>query len=149
MRDKFSIAIFRNARSWRGEGVRAEFSDWTMPVRHFFHPCVLAFLALAVTVGGWGYGYKLSQYLQHSDVTKASHTRMWVDHRDDSFGAPVYQQHSVDKFQSAQFARTCLPRLPHLSRELVFAAPIQSRVLTFVSPLYPLRAPPAFHSSLA
>jgi len=121
---------------------------WSLAVQQFFRPCVLAFLALAVTVGGWGYGYKLSQYLDHSDVTRASHTRMWVDHRDDSFQTRAHQQRSTSRFQSSQFAAIGVLRVPHLSRGLVLTVPIQSRILKFVAPLHPLRAPPSL-SSLA
>lgn len=123
--------------------------NWSLAVRQFFRPCVLTFLALAVTVGGWGYGYKLSQYLQHSDVKMASHTRMWVDHRDDSFGFQNHQQHRENKLLSPQFAAVGVPQYSNFSRELVFADPLQSRILTFVSPLHPLRAPPISVSQLA
>ena len=72
--------------------IGARVSKLHVAVRQFFRPYVLAFLALAIAVGGNGYGYKLSQYFQHSEVSKASATRMWVDHRDDSSitaGAPA------------------------------------------------------------
>jgi hypothetical protein len=145
LHDDLPIAVAPAAKDRRDVAV-----TWSMAVRQFFRPWVLAFLALALVVGGWGYGYKLSQYLHHSDVSKASATRMWVDHRDDSFEVRAHhQQHNPHKFRSSQFSGAGLPRLPHLSRELVFAAPIQSRILTFVSPLHPLRAPPTSISSLA
>jgi hypothetical protein len=121
----------------------------SMAVRQFFRPCVLAVLALAVVVGGGGYGYKLSQYRHLSRVTRPSATRMWVEHRDDSFGAPLHHQHQPRRLLSSQFFALIVPQLPLLSRHPVSAAPVQSRILTFVSPLHPLRAPPSFLSALA
>ena len=144
MHDEFAIAIARNAGDRRNSAVA-----WSMALRQFFRPCVLAFLALAVAVGGWGYGYKLSQYLTHSDLSRASSTRLWVEHRDDGSEVRAHQQHSPDKLQCSQFSGISSPRVPHLSRELVFAEPTESRILTFVSPLHPLRAPPTVTFSLA
>ena len=143
MYDNFPIAI-APAKDRRSSAM-----TWRVAVRQFFRPCVLAFLALAVTVGGWGYGYKLSQYLLHSDVSKASHTRMWVDHRDDSFEAQTQRQHSPHKLENSQFSGVVFSQLPHFSHQSVCAAPLQSRILTFVSPLHPLRAPPISLVSLA
>jgi hypothetical protein len=144
LHDEFAIAIARNAGDRRNSAVA-----WSMALRQFFKPCVLAFLALAVAVGGWGYGYKLSQYLTHSDLSRASSTRLWVEHRDDASDIRAHQQHSPDKIQAPLFAGLSTPPVPHLSRELVFAEPTQSRILTFVSPLHPLRAPPTVTFSLA
>lgn len=115
-------------------------------LRQFFRPCVLSVLALAVTVGGWGYGYKLSQYLHRSHLSTPSATRMWVEHRDDSFEAPDHHQHQLHKLLVSQFFRLSASQLPNFSHEPVFTHPLQSRVLTFVSPLHPLRAPPTFLS---
>ncbi len=79
-----SIAARPEAQVKRQELVAAHDGGESVAVRQFFRPYVLAFLALAIAVGGNGYGYKLAQYFQHSEASKASATRMWVDHRDDS-----------------------------------------------------------------
>jgi len=142
--DNSPVAVALNAKGCRNSAM-----NWSLAVRQFFRPCVLAFLALAVTVGGWSYGYKLSQYLQHSDVSRASHTRMWVEHRDDSVDVQPHQQNGEHKLQNLLCAADGFGQLPHLSRKLVYADPLKSRILTFVSPLHPLRAPPISLSSLA
>lgn len=136
MHDILTIAIISDPKE-RSSAMATR----SMALRQFFRPCVLAFLALALAVGGWGYGYKLSQYLHHSDVSKASATRMWVEHRDDSLELPDHhrQQHEI---LSPQFFCVTVPTLAPRSRSLVFALPVQSHTLTFVSPLHPLRAPP-------
>ncbi len=143
MRGNFPIANASAAHEPRTVAV-----SWSLAVRQFFRPSVLACLALAITVGGWGYGYKLSQYLLHTDVTKASHTRMWVDHRDDSFKAGSHAHRPQTLPASGSFDLSTF-QTPPLARELVFSTPLQSRILTFVSPLHPLRAPPISYSSLA
>ena len=138
MHDESPIAIALNAEERRGGAM-----VWSPAVRQFFRPCVLAFFALAVAVGSWGYGYKLLRYLAHSDVSRASTTRMWVEHRDDASELRAHQPHSPHKLQSPRFSGVVAPQIPHLSREVVLAEPKQSRILTFVSPLHPLRAPPS------
>jgi hypothetical protein len=115
---------------------------WSMAVRQFFRPHVLAFLALAVTVGGWCYGYKLSQYLPHSDITKASHTRVWAGQRDDSSKLQSHLQIDTHKLHNSSLAEIGFLRLPGTFRKPAFADPARPRILTFVSPLHPLRAPP-------
>jgi hypothetical protein len=140
----FSIAVAPNAKVQRSHAV-----PWSTAVRQFFHPWVLALLTLAMAIGCSGYGYKLSQYMRHSEVTKPSATRMWVEHREDSHEALAHQQQQPHKLLSPQFFAVAVLAFPQISRELVFAAPIQSRILTFVSPLHPLRAPPISLSSLA
>ena len=149
MQGHFSIAVALKAKDRRSGVARAETPPLSRAVRQFFRPCVLAFLALAVTVGGWGYGSKLSQYLRHSDFSKPYATRMWVEHRDDSFAVPARDQHQPHKLLASQFCAPSILLLPRFSRERVFAVPVPSRTLTLVSPLHPLRAPPIFLSSLA
>ena len=117
-------------------------------LRQFFRPGVLAYLILALTVGGWSYGYKLSQYLLHPDVSRASHTRMWVEHRDDSLKAASHS-HRPHTLPISQTFDLSICQFPPLASELASSRPLQSRILTFVSPLHPLRAPPVSHSSMA
>jgi hypothetical protein len=121
----------------------------SLAVRQFFQPSVLSVFALALFVGGWSYGRKLSHYLHNSDLTRASTTRMWVDHRNDSIAAPVQQHHqTLHQFLTPQFLVVAVPPLPHFSRRHVIAEPVQSHTAIFISPLHPLRAPP-ISSSLA
>jgi hypothetical protein len=93
--DEFQIATRSLAPIERTAAASARDSEMHGWVKQFFHPYVLAFLALALSVGGSGYGYKLSQYFQHSGVTKASPTRMWVEHRDESVAIHYFFAYSL------------------------------------------------------
>lgn len=125
--------------------------DVKWAIRQFFRPHVLSFLALAIAVGGWGYGYKLSRYLDRPDVSKASATRMLVEHRDDGFKTLSHHSAGTDKPLDSQVFLASIPRLPHLyfSRDLVVAPAAPVRISDRVSPLYSFRAPPASRSLLA
>lgn len=134
------------AQSERPIVMSAESSGFEHAVRQFFRPYVLACLAVALAVGGWGYGYKLTQYLQHFGATKASATRMWVEHRDEGLAAPIAKVAKPHKlFGAACFALT-IPPVPHFSRDLVVTPPVPSRITIFVSAHNPLRAPPTLNS---
>ena len=132
----------------RNERQQSYLPDSGIPafVRQFFHPYVLAFLALALTVGGYGYGYKLSQYFQHSGVSKASPTRMWVDHRDQSV-IPQAQHHvKPQRIRGLTFFALSAPQVLRLSRDHVVIKPAPARVALFLSWHIPFRAPPSLHS---
>ncbi len=148
MFDEFPIAAGSVARNERQQSYLPDSGIPTF-VRQFFHPYVLAFLALALTVGGYGYGYKLSQYFQHSGVSKASPTRMWVEHRDEF--AAVQAQHHVkpQRIPGLTLFAISAPRVPRLSRDHVVITPAPARVALFLFSHIPFRAPPSLHSSLA
>lgn len=122
-----------------------------LAIRQFFQPCVLSFLALAIAVGGWGYGYKLSRYLVHSDVSRASATRMLVEHRDDGFQLLSHDNILIDKPLDSHDFFGSIPRLPqfYFSRDLVLAPDAPVRITDIISPLVSFRAPPASRSLLA
>ena len=120
-----------------------------MAIRQLFRPYVLAFLALALAVGGWSYGYKLSQYLHHPEVSKASATRMWVDHRDDATRAPAQGQSQPRQIPGSALVALFSPLLPRLSRDHALTTPAPTRVAFILAALIPFRAPPSLHSSLA
>lgn len=119
-----------------------------LAIRQLFRPYVLAFLALAVAVGGWSYGYKLSQYLHHSAVSRASATRMWVEHRDDSTLVPVPHRQPQQSPDST-LAALSTPLLPRLSRDHAVTTPAPMRAAFILTALIPFRAPPALLPSLA
>lgn len=150
MHDEQPIAAGPEAQGKRQELLTAHASGLNVAVRQLFRPYVLAFLALAIAVGGNGYGYKLAQYLQHSEASKASATRMWVDHRDDSSSTASKQNtrpQRVSAFElSALFA---LQQLPRLSRDHAVTTPAPARLANIISSHIPSRAPPALNSSLA
>lgn len=110
-------------------------------ILHFLEPGVLPVLAMALIVGGWSYGLKLSHYL-NTGVTKASTTRMWVDHRNDS-AAPVAHHQVEQKFLTPQLsALAAMPALHFSWQQLLASESAPAHVTEFVSPLHPLRAPP-------
>lgn len=118
-------------------------------LRQFFHPCVLAFLALALAVGASGYGYKLSHYFQHAGVSKASPTHMWVDHRDESVGPLAKHNIKPLRIPGLTFFAAAALELPRHSRDHVVITPAPARVALFLSSHIPFRAPPSLHSSQA
>ena len=108
MHDEFPIAARPEAQDERPKLMIVRGSKTDIAVRQFFRPYVLAFLALAIAVGANGYGYKLAQYFHHSEVSKASATRMWVDHRDDSSVTVAHQQTRPQRISAFRaFPRFC------------------------------------------
>lgn len=150
MHDEQSIAARPEAQVKRQELVAAHDGGVSVAVRQFFRPYVLAFLALAIAVGGNGYGYKLAQYLQHSEASKASATRMWVDHRDDS-SSTASQRHTRTQRVSAfeLFALFAPQQLPRVSRDHALTTPAPARIAFIISSHIPFRAPPTLDPSLA
>lgn len=121
----------------------AKFSALKLAILQLLEPGVLPVLAMALMVGGWSYGLKLSHYVQHSQVTKASTTRMWLDQRNEATAAPAAQGHVEHRFLTPQLWVLAAPqRLPHFLRQQIIAEPASVRINAFVSPLHPLRAPP-------
>lgn len=118
-------------------------------VRQFFRPYVLVFLALALAVGCNGYGNKLAQYFQHSRVSKASATRMWVDHRDDSSVTVAHQPTRPQRISAFELFLVFAPQVPRLSRDHALTTPAPARAAIVISSHIPFRAPPAIQSSLA
>ncbi|MGA8739628.1 MAG: hypothetical protein WB561_00415 [Terracidiphilus sp.] len=150
MHDDQFIAAGLEAQAGRPELVAAHDGGVNVAVRQLFRPYVLAFLALAIAVGGNGYGYKLAQYFQHSEASKASATRMWVDHRDDS-SSTASQQHTRPQRVSAfeLFVLSGQRQFPRLSRDHAVTTPAPASVANIISSYIPFRAPPALDSSLA
>ena len=142
MRETFPIADPTNSAPLRCRSERASLYALKSAILQFLQPGVLPVLALALVVGGWSYGLKLSHYFHHTDVTKASTTRMWLDHRNDGTIAPVLHHYNPVKFLTPQISFVSVPPLPHFSRERIVAGPAPARIIEFVSPLHPLRAPP-------
>ncbi len=111
-------------------------------VRQFFRPYVLAFLSLAVIVGGWSYGYKLSQYLQHPEVSRASVTRILVEHRNDSVVVASDHRIPPGKLQRLALLTDVTPRVSHQQHDLILSESAPAREAFTFSSLIPFRAPP-------
>lgn len=149
LHDEFSIATGSPQQSHRPSRIIASDSEILVAVRQFFQPYVLAFVALSIAVGGWSYGYKLSQYLQHSEVSRASATRMWVDHRDQSVAVPAQHDTGPRRISGLALFALSAPQLPRLWRDHAVAPQVPARVTLIISSHIPLRAPPATPSSMA
>jgi hypothetical protein len=121
----------------------AKLAALKLAILQFLEPGVLPVLAMALIVGGWSYGLKLSHYVHHSKVTKASTTRMWLDQRNEATVAPVPQRQVEHKFVTPQLWVLSVPQQqPKLLHEEIIAESASVRINAFVSPLHLLRAPP-------
>lgn len=149
MHDEFPIAARPEAQDERPKLMIVRGSKTDIAVRQFFRPYVLAFLALAIAVGANGYGYKLAQYFHHSEVSKASATRMWVDHRDDSSVTVAHQQTRPQRISAFELFLVFAPQVPRLTRDHALTTPAPARAAFVVSSHIPFRAPPSIQSSLA
>ena len=123
-------------------------SELQIASRQFFHPYVLGFLALALAVGASGYGYKLSHYFQIAGVSKASPTRMWVDHRDESAGTQAQHLTKPQRIPGLALFDSPAPQVLRLSRDHVVITPAPARVAVIISSHIPFRAPPSLHPSV-
>jgi hypothetical protein len=126
----------------------AKLAALKLAILQFLEPGVLPVLAMALIVGGWSYGLKLSHYVHHSKVTKASTTRMWLDQRNEATAAaPVPQRQVEHKFVTPQLWVLSVPQQqPKLLHEEIIAESASVRINAFVSPLHLLRAPPLSRS---
>ena len=136
----FPIADTHNSKR---SHVTAKLSALKLAILQFLEPGVLPVLVMALIVGGWSYGLKLSHYVHHSKVTKASTTRMWLDQRNEATVAPVPQRQVEHKFVTPQLWALSVPQQqPKLLHEEIIAEYASVRINAFVSPLHLLRAPP-------
>lgn len=145
----FPIAKAQNVQVERLESTVDNGSEVDVAVRQFFRPYVLTLLALAVAFGGWSYGYALCRYLSHSEVTRASLTRAWVEHRE---GLSVVDSHQlIPPPRLVELALACGLDLhvAHRTPELVLDQPAPARAAYLFSSLIPFRAPPSTNPSLA
>lgn len=137
-----SITTTSEAQVERRQLVVDSGSEVDLAVRQFFRPYVLAFLSLAVIVGGWSYGYKLSQYLQHPEVSRASVTRILVEHRNDSVVVSSDHRIPPGKLQGLALLTAATPRVSHQQRDLILSESAPAREAFIFSSLIPFRAPP-------
>lgn len=124
-------------------------SETEVAIRQFLRPRVLILLSLAVIYAGFIYGYKLSQYQQHPEVTRASLTRAWVDHRNDSIAAVSRQQVLPAKLLGLVLVTTAALRIAHRTPDLILDESAPARKAFLFSSLIPLRAPPSTNPFLA
>jgi hypothetical protein len=140
--DASSIAATLGAQDERAKPVVGSDSKVDVAVRQFFRPYVLRLVALVIIVGGWSYGYKLSQYLQHPEVSRASVTRILVEHRDDSVAVSSDHRIPSGKLQGLALLTDAAPRLSHQFRDQILSETAPAREAFIFSSLIPFRAPP-------
>jgi hypothetical protein len=149
----FSIAKTRNGQPEtqvdRQRVMAGRTGKFEVAVRQFFQPRVLFLLSLAIIWAGFIYGYKLSQYQQHPEVTKASLARAWVDHRNDSIGSVPHQQIRPAKLLSLVLVTSAALRISHRAPDFVLDQPAPAREAFLFSSLIPFRAPPSTTPSQA
>ena len=110
-------------------GAVHEHSTRRAAIRQFFQPKVLAFLGLALAVGGWAYGNKLSHYYHLFGVGKASSARIWVDHRDDVSQKQVQQGDDAQRVLAALVLAASEPKVPQFTARFIATAPEPSSPL--------------------
>lgn len=145
----FSIADTRSAQVERRGAVAGRGSEVDTAVRQFFRPYVLAFLSLAFLFGGFSYGYKLAQYLQHSELTRASLTRAYLDNRNDSAGVVSHAQAPEGKLLALALVAAATMRIAQRTPDLILEESAPAREAFLFSSLIPFRAPPITNPSLA
>ncbi|MGC1424040.1 MAG: hypothetical protein WA354_08940 [Terracidiphilus sp.] len=149
MQDEFPIATGQKAQIQPLGQTSGRELGLPVPVRQFFRPCVLAFLALAIAIGANGYGHKLSQYFNQTQISKASGTRMWVEHRDDFSSTVAQPKTRPQRISGFALLALSTPRLARLSRDHAVINPAPARITFIISSHIPFRAPPSLHPSLA
>jgi hypothetical protein len=145
----FSIAKTQNAQVERQGMMAGNDSAVGVAVRQFFRPSVLALLALAVVFGGFSYGYKLAQYMQHSEVTRATLTRAWLEDRSASVAVVSHAQADPGKLLGLALVAAALLRMAHRTPDIFFDEAAPTREAFHSSSLIPFRAPPISNPSLA
>ena len=131
--------------------VQRRASDFDVAVHQFLRPRVLLLFSLAIIWAGFIYGYKLSQYRPHPEVTRVSLARAWVDHRNDSIGIVPHQQTRPTRLLSLALITTAALALQvaHRTPDLILDEPAPVREAFLFSSLIPFRAPPSTNPSRA
>ena len=147
----FSIAKSEIGQDERRNLMAKRASDFDVAVQQFLRPQVLILLTLAIIWAGFIYGYKLSQYRPHPEVTKASLARAWVDHRNDSINIVSHHQVRPAKLLPLALltATVVALRVARRTPDLVVDQPAPAREAFLFSSLIPFRAPPSTNPSQA
>ena len=121
-----------------------EASDWIKS----FKPCTLGFIALALAVVIWGYGYKLSLYFTTPDTDEIPAAKLWIEHRNGySVEFRAYIDRQLLRDQHWHSTSILLARLqPNFASiwSPFVPADLSAAALTSFHPGAQLRAPPSF-----
>lgn len=121
--------------------------------RRIFKPCTLGFIALALAVVVWGYGYKLSlYYTAPNSQDEIPAAKLWIEHRNGysvEFQVRMERQLLRDQHwhSTSLLVTRLLPDLISIWSPFVPAVP-PAAVLIFLHSEARLRAPPASFSAL-
>jgi hypothetical protein len=112
--------------------------------RRASRPWALGLIGLAIAVALWGFGYKLSRYSLHSDISsRASFAKLWDKHQDSAQvaeNAKLTPQSHPGLETQAIFA--LLQDTPELERPAGCHSEESKLILLWSSSLLPLRSPP-------
>ncbi len=126
------------------EEAASAFSRW----RQTFRPTALGFIALALAVVIWGYGYKLSLYFTAPDSQdEIPAAKLWIEHRNGysvEFRVTAERQFLRDQHwhSTSMLATAQLPDLVSIWSAFVPAVP-PAAALAFFHSGAQLRAPPS------
>jgi hypothetical protein len=120
-------------------------SGWSLSHRRF-RPWALVFIGLSLSVILWGFGYKLSRYSPHSDVSsRALLAKLWDKHQDVT-QITAAAEASAQAPQSEVVLHSALPLLsqpPTLGQWLFLNLDECKRIPVSFQPVVPLRSPPS------
>jgi hypothetical protein len=110
----------------------------------FFRPCVLGFVALAIAVALWGYGYKLSLYRQQDHVTQIPVAKLWIEHRGAATEAAVSRLRAqVNVFPVCLLLPIPAVQMPGKQNEPGGFQSTETSGIAIPEYLLPFRSPPA------
>lgn len=113
--------------------------------RRFFRPWALGFIALAISVALWGYGYRISRYKPHPEPSSRTLlVKMWDKHQDLTQVAGATNPSVQPHFQLELHAALLLLRLPLARTEWASYLPDGcKRIPALFRAVVPLRSPPS------
>lgn len=120
------------------------------PWKQIFRPCALGFIGLAIVVGLWGYGYKLSLYHRHDQhATRVSVAKLWIEPRHASLVPASKTKANSHVFPGSQALSLPVQNVPNLKRAVASTLPRVSRDVAYLDLLIPSRSPPSLRFCLA
>jgi hypothetical protein len=124
----------------------ARYPSW----RQIMKPHALGILGLAIAVGLWGFGYKLSLYHHYeAPSSQIPVAKLWIESRSASTSVAFSLKAQSHLISVSQTFLDPNQRLPHLSRAAANILPICTRTLAYFDLLMLLRSPPLSRFSLA
>jgi hypothetical protein len=111
-------------------------------LRQIMKPYTLGILGLAIAVGLWGFGYKLSLYHHEAPSSQIPVAKLWIDSRSASASAASGLEAQSHLISVSQAFSGPIQRFPHLTRAAVGVLPACSPTMAYFDSLIPFRSPP-------